>query len=67
MTATVVRHKLTPDGFAVVVTTFLPSFAARCQRYVTHANGHMTLAFESVSDDEREAERDFDALHGVKS
>ena len=65
MTATVIRHKLTENGFAVVVTTFLPSFAARVQEYVTYPNGHLSLNFEAVFDDERKAEAVFETLNGV--
>ena len=65
MTATVIRHKLSEDGFAVVVTTFLPCFAARVQGYTLYSEGHTSLAFEAVFDDERKAVAVYDTLVGV--
>lgn len=55
-TVTVIRHKPCRNGFAVVVTSFLPSFAARCQRYEVRTNGvDMFLAHEIAFSDEQQA------------
>ncbi len=64
MTATVVRHKVTEDGFAVIVTTFLPSFAARVQQYKDLGRGHLSLEYEAVYDSEVTAENRFNTLFG---
>lgn len=65
MTATVVRHKKLDDGFAVIVTTFLPSFAARVQQYRDIGDrGHLQLMYEAVYDSEITAENNFTHLFG---
>lgn len=64
MTATTIRYKPVSKGFAVVTTTFLPSFAARYQRYSLFNYGTTRLEHEAVFDNERDAILMFDETEG---
>ena len=61
-TTTIINHKLTDDGFAIVVTTFAPRFRAMCQHYRTLQGGHLQLISEKAFTSEDYAEEAFDSI-----
>ena len=55
-TTTIIAHKVTSDGFAVVVTTFAPKFRATYQVYkALGSRGHLQLVSEKVFTNEEYA------------